>query len=193
MLSKSMHLIAYRFSGYWKDVGTIASLWECNMDLLDRPEELNLIDRNWRIYSRNPIKPSNFISEDATVSMSAMTDGCQVYGTVQHSVLSDSVTVEKGAVVIDSVLLPGVTVQSGAYLDKCIVGFGTIIGPNVKAGASVSGESPYINTRICSEGIVVIEKGLKIKENAIIPANSQVDCDIKTNESENVIEETFRV
>lgn len=193
MLSKSMHLIAYRFSGYWKDVGTIASLWECNMDLLDRPEELNLIDRDWRIYSRNPIKPSNFISEDATVSMSAMTDGCQVYGTVQHSVLSDSVTVEKGAVVIDSVLLPGVTVQSGAYLDKCIVGFGTIIGPNVKAGASVSGESPYINTRICSEGIVVIEKGLKIKENAIIPANSQVDCDIKTNESENVIEETFRV
>ncbi|MBN1891210.1 MAG: glucose-1-phosphate adenylyltransferase [Clostridiales bacterium] len=193
MLSQNMKLFAFRFSGYWKDVGTIASLWECNMDLIDRPEELNLIDRNWRIYSRNPVKPSNYISSDAYVSMSAMTDGCQIYGTVNHSVLSDSVKVEKGAVVKDSVLLPGVTVRSGAYLDKCIVGFGTIIGKGVRAGASIEGESPYINTKICSEGIVVFEKGLKIKDNAVIPANSQVDCDIETDDVSNVIEETFRV
>lgn len=193
MLSHDMKLFAYRFSGYWKDVGTISSLWESNMDLLDRPEEINLIDRNWRIYSRNPSKPSNYISGDATVSMSAMTDGCQIYGTVLHSVLSDSVTVEKGAVVKDSVLLPGVTVKSGAFLDKCIVGFGTIIGKGVRAGASIEGESPYLNTHICSEGIVVIEKGLKIKDHSIIPANCQVDCDLDVKDESNVIEETFRV
>ena len=86
------------------------------MDLLDRPEEINLIDRNWRIYSRNPIKPSNYISGDATVSMSAMTDGCQIYGTVLHSVLSDSVTVEKVPVVKDSVAPSRVTtVKSRAF------------------------------------------------------------------------------
>jgi glucose-1-phosphate adenylyltransferase len=122
-----------------------------------------------------------------------MTDGCQIYGTVEHSVLSDSVTVEKGAIVKDSVLLPGVTVRAGAYLDKCIVGFGTIIGEGVRAGASVEGKSPYLNTKICSDGIVVIEKGLKIKDHAIIPANCQVDCDIEIDEALSVIEETFRV
>jgi glucose-1-phosphate adenylyltransferase len=193
MLEKGSKLVAYRFSGYWKDVGTISSLWESNMDILDRPEDTNLIDRTWRIYSRNPVKPSNYISRDAKVSMSAMTDGCQIYGTVEHSVLSDSVTVEKGAIVKDSVLLPGVTVRAGAYLDKCIVGFGTIIGEGVRAGASVEGKSPYLNTKICSGGIVVIEKGLKIKDHAIIPANCQVDCDIELDEASSVIEETFRV
>ena len=193
MLENKNTLVAYRFSGYWKDVGTISSLWESNMDILDRPEETNLIDRTWRIYSRNPVKPSNYISHDAKVSMSAMTDGCQIYGTVEHSVLSDSVTVEKGAVVKDSVLLPGVTVRAGAFLDKCIVGFGTIIGEGVRAGASVEGKSPYHNTKICSDGIVVIEKGLKIKDHAIIPANCQVDCDIELDEASSVIEETFRV
>lgn len=193
MLSQGSLLCAYRYSGYWKDVGTIASLWEANMDILDRPEDTNLIDRSWRIYSRNPIKPSHYIANGAKVSMTAMTDGCQIFGSVEHSVLSDSVTIEKGAVVKDSVLLPGVTVRSGAFLDKCIVGAGTIIGEFVRAGASIEGESPYLNTKICSDGIVVFEKGLKIKDHAVIPANSQVDCDIETDNASNVIEEVFRV
>jgi len=92
----------------------------------------------------------------------------------------------------DSVLMPGVTVRSGAYLDKCIVGFDTIIGEGVMAGASVMGESPYLNKKICSDGIVVIERGLKIKDHAIIPANCQVDCDISVPNDQNVIEEIFR-
>ena len=78
-------------------------------------------------------------------------------------------------------------------MDKCIVGFGTIIGKGVRAGASIEGESPYLNTHICSEGIVVIEKGLKIKENSLIPANSQVDGDLDVHDDLDVIEETFRV
>ena len=193
LLKEGKKLCAYRFSGYWKDVGTISSLWEANMDLLDRPEEINLMDRSWRIYSRNPVKPSHYIADGAIVKNSALTDGCQIYGSVEHSVLSNSVTVEKGAIVKDSVLMPGVTVRAGAYLDKCIVGFSTIIGEGVRAGATVAGDSPYINKKICSEGIVVFERGLKIKDYAVIPGNCQIDCDLDVEADKNVIEEVFRV
>lgn len=193
LLKEGKKLCAYRFSGYWKDVGTISSLWEANMDLLDRPEEINLMDRSWRIYSRNPVKPSHYIADGAVVKNSALTDGCQIYGSVEHSVLSNSVTVEKGAIVKDSVLMPGVTVRAGAYLDKCIVGFSTIIGEGVRAGASVAGDSPYINKKICTEGIVVFERGLKIKDHAVIPGNCQIDCDLDVEADKNVIEEVFRV
>ena len=193
LLNEGKRLFAYRFSGYWKDVGTISSLWEANMDILDRPEEINFMDRSWRIYSRNPVKPSHYIAEGAVVKNSALTDGCQIYGTVEHSVLSNSVTIEKNAYVKDCVLMPGVTVRSGAYLDKCIVAFDTIIGEGVRAGASVEGDSPYLNKKICTDGIVVIERGLKIKAKAVIPANSQVDRDLDVDPKENVIEEVFRV
>lgn len=193
LLKQGKKLCAYRFSGYWKDVGTISSLWEANMDILDRPEEINLMDRSWRVYSRNPVKPSHYIADGAVVKNSALTDGCQIYGTVEHSVLSNSVTVEKGAVVRDSVLMPGVTVRAGAYIDKCIIGFNTIIGEGVRAGASVTGDSPYLNTKICTDGIVVIERGLKIKDHAVIPANCQIDCDVAVDPALNVIEEKFRV
>jgi glucose-1-phosphate adenylyltransferase len=193
LLRQGKKLCAYRFSGYWKDVGTIASLWEANMDILDRPEEINLMDRFWRVNSRNPVKPSHYIASGSIVKNSALTDGCQIFGSVEHSVLSNSVTVEKGAFVKDCVLMPGVTVRAGAYLDKCIVGIDTIIGEGVRAGASVEGDSPYLNTKICSGGIVVIERGLKIKDNAVIPANCQVDCDKDVPSNDNVIEEVFRV
>jgi len=193
LLKQGKKLCAYRFSGYWKDVGTISSLWEANMDILDRPEDINLMDRSWRVYSRNPVKPSHYIADGATVINTAMTDGCQIFGSVEHSVLSNSVTIERGAVVKDSVLLPGVTVRAGAYLNKCIVGFDTIIGEGVRAGADVEGESPYLNTKICTNGIVVIERGLKIKDHSVIPPNCQVDCDKSVSAEKNVIEEVFRV
>jgi len=193
LLKQGKKLVAYRFSGYWKDVGTISSLWEANMDILDRPEEINLMDRSWRVYSRNPVKPSQYIAAGAVIRNSALTDGCQIYGTVDHSVLSNSVTVEKGAIVRDSVLMPGVTVRAGAFLDKCIVGFNTIIGEGVRAGASVEGDSPYLNRKICTDGIVVIERGLRIKDYAVIPANCQIDCEATVAADQNVIEEIFRV
>lgn len=193
LLASGKKLCAYRFSGYWKDVGTIASLWETNMDILDKPEDINLTDRSWRIYSRNPVKPSHFIGSDANVVSSALTDGCRIHGTVIHSVLSDSVIVEKGAEVKDCVLFPGVVVKSGAKLERCIVDFGTVIGENVAAGPSVEGEGPYTNHKICSEGIVVIERGLKIKAGSVIPGNSMIDSDVEVSDDKSVIEEIFRV
>ena len=193
LLNGGKKLYAYRFSGYWKDVGTISSLWETNMDILDKPEEINLVDRSWKIFSRNPVKPSHFIGQGARVKDSALTDGCRIYGDVEHSVLSNSVIVERGAVVKDCVLLPGVVVKEGAHIERCIVDFGTIIGKDCKAGSFVEGEGPYTNKKLCSEGICVFERGLKIKDGAVIPANSMVDVDVEVPEDQAVIESTFRV
>lgn len=192
MLAEGMKLSAYRFCGYWKDVGTVSSLWESNMDILDRPHEINLMDRSWRIYSRNPIKPAHYISKGAHVINSALTDGCVIFGSVEHSVLSNSVTVEKGAVVKDSILMPGVTVRSGAVLNKCIVGFETIIGRNVKAGVGFEAECKYLNKKICSDGITVFERGLSIREDVVIPGNCMVELPDKSD-SDEYIEYQFRV
>lgn len=192
MLDKNMNLMAYRYNSYWKDVGTIASLWEANMDLLDHPEQLSLFDRSWKIYSKNPVKPAHYIGRDANVQDSAMTDGCVIEGEVLHSVLSDSVTVEKGASVRDSVLMPGVTIRSGAVVVKTIVGIGTVIGEDCVIGGEASGQSPYENRSLCTDGITVIDKGLQIRSGARIPASCMVEQrgDIVDN---NVIESTFRV
>jgi len=192
MLAQGLKMIAYRFCGYWKDVGTISSLWEANMDILDRPEELDFRDRNWRIYSRNPVKPAHFIAAGAKVINSALTDGCIIHGTVEHSVLSNSVTVEKGAIVRDSILMPGVTVQAGAVLNKCIVGNGTIIGRKVKAGSDIEGECIYTNAKICTHGISVFERGLKIRDNAVIPGNCMIECP-PGRDSDDFVEYHFRV
>ncbi len=189
MLSSGLSLMAYRFNGYWKDVGTITSLWEANMDILDRPGEIDLRDREWRIYSRNPVKPAHYIAPGAHVVNSAMTDGCHIAGTVEHSVLSNSVTIEKGAVVKDCILMPGVTVDSGAQLNKCIVSFGTIIGKDVRAGADIPGESRYRNVRLCKDGITVFERGLKIRDGAVIPGN----CMVEYLEPDEMVETHFRV
>jgi glucose-1-phosphate adenylyltransferase len=192
MLAEGQKMIAYRFSGYWKDVGTIDSLWEANMDILDQPEEINLMDRSWRIYSRNPVKPAHYIAKGARIINSALTDGCNIYGTVEHSVLSNSVTVEKGAVVRDSILMPGVTVQAGALVDKCIVGINTIIGKNARVGASVEGECKYTNHKLCSNGITVFERGLKIRDGVSIPGNCMIERP-EDVDSDEFIEYAFRV
>lgn len=191
MLEENKKLCAYRFCGYWQDVGTISSYWQSNMDILDKPEEINFRDRDWRIYSKNPIKPAHFIARGGKVNNSALTDGCSVYGSVEHSVLSNNVTVGKNAVVRDSILLPGVVVGEGALLDKCIVGFETVIGRGVQAGASVEGKCRKASS-YCNDGITVFERGLKIREGAVIPGN----CMIEVTDDEDwadIIEEQFRV
>lgn len=173
MLREGQNLIAYRFAGYWKDVGTISSLWEANMDVLDRPEDINLMDSSWRIYGRNPVKPAHFIEAGGQVVDSCLTDGCVIEGEVRHSVLSHSVIVEKGAKVIDSVLMPGVTVKAGTVLNKCIVGMNTVIEAGCEVGLYEDESHPYYNP-ICSEGITVFKHGLLIPAGSRIPGNCMV-------------------
>ena len=129
MLAAGERMFAYPvFDGYWKDVGTIQSLWEANMDLLgDRPA-LDLRDESWRIFSRNYAEPPHFIGANAVVGNSLVTEGCEIYGSVINSVISGDVVVEKGAVVKDSVILDGVRICEGAQVHYSILDADTTVG-----------------------------------------------------------------
>ncbi len=121
MLRGGMDLYSYVFDGYWKDVGTVESLWEANMDLLKENNRLNLYDPNWRIYSKNPISPPHFISSTGKVTSSCLNEGCIIHGEVEHCVLFSGVYVGKNAKVIDSVVMPGVRIEDDVIVNKSIV------------------------------------------------------------------------
>ena len=175
MLNNNEKLLAYTFDGYWKDVGTIQSLWESNMDIIDRPKDVDFSDAMWRIYCRNTLQPSHFIGEKASLSDVVLTDGDESYGNVKHSIISGGVIVEEGAEVSDSILMPGCVIKKGAKLKKCIVGIDTIIGENVQAGPFVKdGIETSVNTKYCSDGITVFGSGLVIADNVKIVANSMI-------------------
>ena len=133
MLDAGEKMIAYRFEGYWKDVGTLESLWDANMDMLSRGD-LDLLDSDWPIYARLPAQPPAFLGKHAIVEHSVVTQGCDVEGRVFNSVLSDSVVVEEGADVSYSVLMPGVTVKRGAVVQYAILGEGVTVGAGAKVG-----------------------------------------------------------
>lgn len=120
-LSENKKLVAYRFGGYWKDVGTVDSLWEANMDLLDSQSGINLNDKGWKIYSEDQTLPPHFVSEGGSVNNSLINQGSTIDGHVKHSVVFANVDIEEGAEVTDSVLLSGVTVKKGAKLNRVIV------------------------------------------------------------------------
>lgn len=162
------------------------------MDLLDTPDEIDLRDASWRIYSRNPVKPAHYISESATIKNSCTTDGCRVMGYVEHSVLGHSVIVEEGAVVRDSVLLPGSIIRSGAVVDKAIIGLDSVVSRNVKIGHSADKktEDCVYENEYCSHGISVVDNGVILKENAQIPENCMVEPLEGLSEEDDVIEST---
>lgn len=149
LLANGEKLYSYAFEGYWKDVGTIASLWESNMDLLGDHPALNLSDRNFRILSRNSARPPQFIGADARVSNSRISEGCRIYGTVINSVLSGGVVVEPGAVVTDSVIMEDTVVRRGARVYTAIVDAEADIGAGAVVGKEGAGK----------EDIAVVAKG----------------------------------
>ena len=151
MLAGGERLWPYRFSGYWRDVGTIDSLWDANMDMLS-PTLINLYDKSWPIKSRSPIKPPHYIGENAQIRHSIITEGCDVRGCVQSSVLSNSVTVAEGASVSHSVLMPGCVMEMGAVVEYAIIGenaricSGAVVGsaPNGKEGWGIATCGPKV-------------------------------------------------
>lgn len=168
MLQAGEKLLPYRFSGYWRDVGTIDSLWEANMDMLS-PDLINLYDSSWQIRSRSPIKPPHFIGENAKIRHSILTEGCDVRGSVKNSVLSNCVTVSEGANVRNSVLMPGCVVGLGAVVEYAIIGENARIGSGAYVGASPSeGEAPQITT--CGPNCL-------IPDGTIVEAGSMIYCD----------------
>ena len=151
-LKSDERVFAYHFSGYWKDVGTIDSLWAANMEFLDGSDGLNLYDRSWRIYSKNPIDPAQVITENAEVNNSMIVDGCYVDGTINHSILSTDVDVQRGSEITDSVIMPGVKIGKDVVIKHAIVGENAQIGD----GAVVEGNKDNIKVIGNSERIGVL-------------------------------------
>ena len=127
MLNNGKKLMAYSFEGYWKDVGTIQSLWEANMDLLKLDNKLNLYDREWKIYSQNEVRPAHYIGENAKIINSLIVEGCIINGKIENSVLSQGVYVGKNTVIIDSVIMPNVKIGDNVRIEKAIIGNNAII------------------------------------------------------------------
>jgi glucose-1-phosphate adenylyltransferase len=129
-LDSGENVFSYKFKGYWKDVGTIDSLWEANMEFINPDNELNIRDRGWKTYSRNLISPPNFITEDASVKNSLVVDGCFVAGKVEHSILSTNVQVKEDSIVEDSFVMSGAKIGKNVTIKRAIIGEGAVIGDN---------------------------------------------------------------
>ena len=148
LLNDGKDLYAYKFEGYWKDVGTIDSLWEANMDLLDKNNALDLNDPAWKIYTEDPTTPPHYIGPNADIKRSFITQGCMIDGEVKNSVLFTSAKIDTGARVIDSVLMPGVIVEAGAVVQRALVADGVRIGKNAVVGSPDSEHIELVAKRV---------------------------------------------
>lgn len=155
MLASEERIFAYPFRGYWKDVGTLESLWEANMDLLGQRPKFDLFDRSWRIYSVNPKQPPHYLGESSVVVDTLINEGCINYGKVCHSVIFPGVYIGKGAEVYDSVIMPGARIEDGAFVRKAIIGSDAIIGKNCQIG--------YLNTDLKETPLTVVGEGENVK------------------------------
>ena len=163
MMNAKEKLVAYTFDGYWKDVGTLDSLWEANMDLLNPNIPIDLYDPDWKMYSRNPVLPPHYIGADATVENSMVSEGCTVDGTIDFSVIYEGVTIEKGAVVTDSIIMPGSVIKSGAVVEYAIVGENSTIC----SGAQI-GKRPEAVENRDDWGIAVVGHNITVSERAVV-------------------------
>ncbi|MCI8421987.1 MAG: glucose-1-phosphate adenylyltransferase [Lawsonibacter sp.] len=174
MLNAGETLMAYRFHGYWKDVGTINSLWDANMDMLARNSGLDMYDDNWPIYARTPIRPPHITGPKGEISHSLVTGGCVVNGSVANSVLFHSVTVEEGADVQYSILMPGAVVKAGAKVSYAILAENAVAEANCVVGAPPDGDPNW--------GIAVVAGGITVGEEATVSPSAMIREDVKGGE-----------
>ena len=171
LLRDQREMYAYRFDGYWKDVGTISSLWEANMEVLD-PENsgINLFDDDWRIYSRNSGMTGHRIGENAVLENCMITDGCSIDGDVKHSILFAGVKVEKGAVIEDAVIMGGSIIKEGAQVKHCIIAENVVIEKDAIVGAMPEGDQ---------KGVATVGSNVTIGEGAVVGPDAMVSEDVK--------------
>ena len=167
-------MFAYKFDGYWKDVGTIESLWEANLDLLNPKVDLDLSDDSWKIYSRNPIAPPHFVADNAKLENSMVGEGCYIAGEVDYSILFSNVTVEEGATVKYSIVMPGTTIKKGAVVEYAMVAENAVIEEDAHIG-----ESPEEIDNLENWGVTVIGEKVTIGKGATVKAKEMIDEDIK--------------
>ena len=165
MLQDGKRMFAYDFVGYWKDVGTIHSLWQANMDLLDKDSGINLTDRNWKIYARNSALPPQHIGENATIGRSIISEGSDIDGEVIDSVVFQNVTVKKGAKIEHSVIMPNVTIEENAVVSYSIVAPNTVIGKDCTVGGMTECEDDVtvIGEKVILPPETVVEKGAMLE------------------------------
>ena len=175
MLNGGEKLMAYPFVGYWKDVGTISSLWEANMDLLGENPTLSLFDKDWRIYARHEAHAPQFVGDSAVIENCSITEGCEIYGTVRNSVLGAGVRVMKGATVCDSVILENVVIESGADVECAIIDSGTVIGADARIGEAGAG----------SGNIAVVRADISVPAGAVIAAGAMISNEADINKGGN--------
>ena len=179
MLNCGERMMAFEFDGYWKDVGTIDSLWESNMDLLNPKVEMKLNDESRRIYSRNPIRPPHYIAEKASVQAALITEGCSIYGNVDSSVIFSNVIIENGATVSDSIIMPGAVIKSGATVQYAIIGEDAVIGEG-----AVIGKRPEEVEDLDNWGVAVIGQDCIIKPGVTIAPKEMIDAETNNKEAE---------
>lgn len=167
-------LFAYPFDGYWKDVGTIDSLWEANLDLLNPVANIDLSDDTWKIYSNNPVTPPQYISSTAAVQNSLITGGSHIEGEIDYSVVFSNVTVEDGAEVKYSIVMPGAKIEKGAKVQYAMIAENAV----VKSGAVV-GEDPQECKDLSEWGVAVVGPNLTVGEKAKVKAKTMVTEDVK--------------
>ena len=165
MLAAGEKLLPYRFEGYWRDVGTIVSLWDANMDMLS-PTLINLYDPQWPIRAKSPIRPPHSIGRQAEVVHSIITEGCTIEGHVENSVLSSSVTVGAGARVHYSILHPGVVIEPGAVVEYAIIGEGTVVGAGAHIGAQPDGTDGW--------GVATVGPDTAVPAGGTVPAGAMI-------------------
>ncbi|MBP7344305.1 MAG: glucose-1-phosphate adenylyltransferase [Clostridia bacterium] len=174
MLHDGQKMFAYKFKGYWKDVGTIYSLWEANMELLHKKPAMNLFDKGWRIYSKNAIQPPHYTAQGAIIKDSMITEGSVIYGKVKNSIISSGVKIGKNSIVEDSVLFPSVVIEENCVIKKAIIGERSVIMDNSKIGVedAIEGQVP---SKMCSDGIVLIGSDLIVESGSNIAKNVMVE------------------
>jgi glucose-1-phosphate adenylyltransferase len=165
MIADGEKLWPYRFKGYWRDVGTITSLWDANMDMLS-PDLINLYDPDWPISARSPICPPHQTGRHAEIIHSIVTEGCEIDGIVENSVLSPSVKIEVGARVLYSVLTPGVVVEAGAVVEYAIVGENAVVHAGAHVGGAPDGTDAW--------SVATLGPGIEVRPGASVPAGALI-------------------
>ena len=170
MLEEGQTLYAYRFRGYWKDVGTIESYWESNMELIKALPEFNLYEEFWKIYTNSDHQPPQYTAPGAKVKESLISDGSEIYGEVNHSVLGPEVVVKAGAVVKDSIIMGGTVIEEGCVIDRCIIDENCKIAKNVQMGMGENIPNE-IKPNIYNTGITVLGANTSVPEGVVIGKN----------------------
>ncbi|HOM01984.1 MAG TPA: glucose-1-phosphate adenylyltransferase [Acetivibrio sp.] len=191
MLGEGRSMWAYKFNGYWRDVGTIQAYWESNMDLISRVPEFNLFDPAWKIYTPNPVKPAHYIGPTGSVKKSIVAEGCMIYGKVKNSVLFPGVYVSEGAEIVDSIVMSDSVIGSNTVINKCIIGEDAKIGSNVKMGIGENIPNE-LKPQLYDSGITVVGEKAVVPDGCQIGKNVVIDSYITEQEFPSLIIESAK-